>query len=231
MRASCRRGCRRSASRAAASTSCRSTSSSTRWTTSRTSKDLDGKCFHLVDPTPMRVGDVLNIFAKAAHAPQMSLRVNAALLGFIPNGVKKGLMALTPVRRIRDAVMKDLGLPDDILNFVNYPTRFDCRETTGRAEGQRHQLPAAATTTRGAVGLLGAPPRPGPAHRPHAEGPGRRQGGADHRRLVGHRPGRGAQDRRGRRHHRASCGRDEEKLAAREEIEARSSRTTTTARS
>ena len=72
-------------------------------------KDLDGKAFHLVDPTPMRVGDVLNIFAQAAHAPQMSLRVNAALLGFIPNGVKKSLMALTPVRRIRNAVMKDLG--------------------------------------------------------------------------------------------------------------------------
>ncbi|HQD84994.1 MAG TPA: SDR family oxidoreductase, partial [Quisquiliibacterium sp.] len=86
----------------------------------------DGKCFHLVDPEPMRVGDVLNTFAEAAHAPSMTLRVNAALLGFIPRGVKKSLMALTPVRRIKNAVMKDLGLPDDILDFVNYPTRFDC---------------------------------------------------------------------------------------------------------
>ncbi|HPU53481.1 MAG TPA: SDR family oxidoreductase, partial [Burkholderiaceae bacterium] len=90
-------------------------------------KDLDGRCFHLVDPDPMRVGDVLNTFAQAAHAPSMTLRVNAALLGFIPRGVKKSLMALTPVRRIRNAVMKDLGLPEDILQFVNYPTRFDCR--------------------------------------------------------------------------------------------------------
>ena len=29
---------------------------------------LDGRCFHLVDPDPMRVGDVLNTFARAAHA-------------------------------------------------------------------------------------------------------------------------------------------------------------------
>jgi thioester reductase-like protein len=68
-------------------------------------KDLDGKAFHLVDPTPYRVGDILNIFARAAHAPQFSLRVNAALLGFIPNSVKKGLLALSPVRRIKNAVM------------------------------------------------------------------------------------------------------------------------------
>jgi len=92
-------------------------------------------CYHLVDPEPMRVGDVLNEFAHAAHAPKMTLRVNAALLGFIPHGVKKSLMALTPVRRIRNAVMKDLGLPDDILDFVNYPTRFDCRFTTAALEG------------------------------------------------------------------------------------------------
>ncbi len=51
--------------------------------------NLDGKCFHLVDPEPMRVGDVLNTFARAAHAPSMTLRVNAALLGFIPQGASR----------------------------------------------------------------------------------------------------------------------------------------------
>ena len=94
-----------------------------------------GECFHLVDPVGYRVGDVLDIFSKAAHAPKMNLFVNAALLGFIPKSVKKGLMALAPVRRVRDAVMKDLGLPEDMLTFVNYPTRFDCRETTAALKG------------------------------------------------------------------------------------------------
>ncbi|MBK0391929.1 SDR family oxidoreductase [Ramlibacter algicola] len=95
----------------------------------------EGKCYHLVDPIGYRVGDVLDIFSRAAHAPKMSLFVNAALLGFIPRGVKKGLMALAPVRRIRNAVMKDLGLPEDMLTFVNYPTRFDCRETLAALKG------------------------------------------------------------------------------------------------
>jgi len=92
-------------------------------------------CYHLVDPKGYRVGDVLDIFSKAAHAPKMNLFINAALMGFIPKSVKKGLMALAPVRRIRNAVMKDLGLPEDMFTFINYPTRFDCRDTEAMLKG------------------------------------------------------------------------------------------------
>jgi NAD(P)-dependent dehydrogenase (short-subunit alcohol dehydrogenase family) len=102
---------------------------------------IEGKCFHLVDPQGYRVGDVLDIFSRAAHAPKMNLFVNAALLGFIPKSVKKGLMALAPVRRVRSAVMKDLGLPDDVLQMVNYPTRFDRRETDAALKGSGIECP------------------------------------------------------------------------------------------
>ena len=104
-------------------------------------KGEDGKCFHLVDPLPMRVGDLLNTFARAAHAPEMTMRINAALFSFIPRHMRKALLALTPVRRIRHAVMKDLGLPDDMFQFVNYPTRFDCRETTRALKGTGIAVP------------------------------------------------------------------------------------------
>ena len=98
-------------------------------------EQASGKCFHLVDPVGYRVGDVLDILSKAAHAPRMNLFINAALLGFIPKAVTKGLMALGPVRRMRNAIMTDLGVPEDILTFVNYPTRFDCRETLAALKG------------------------------------------------------------------------------------------------
>ena len=62
-------------------------------------KGLDGKCFHLTDPEPLRVGEVLNLFAKAAHAPQMAMRVNAKMFSFIPGYVVQGLMQVAPVRR------------------------------------------------------------------------------------------------------------------------------------
>jgi NAD(P)-dependent dehydrogenase (short-subunit alcohol dehydrogenase family) len=103
--------------------------------------DQAGKCYHLVDPVGYRVGDVLQIFAKAAHAPRMNLFVNAALFGFIPKSVKKGMMALAPVRRIRHAVMKDLGLPEDMFTFVNYPTRFDRRELDAALKGSGIECP------------------------------------------------------------------------------------------
>ncbi len=89
---------------------------------------LDGRCFHLVDPHPRRVGDIFALFAAAAHAPPITIRVNAALFGLLPRTMVQALKALTPLRRIRQAMMKDLGLPEGVLAFFNYPTRFDSRE-------------------------------------------------------------------------------------------------------
>ena len=108
---------------------------------SHSKADIRGKAFHLVDPQGYRIGDVLDIFSKAAHAPKMNLFVNAALLGFIPKSVKKGMMALAPVRRIRNAVMKDLGLPEDIFTFLNWPTRYDRRALDAALDGSGIECP------------------------------------------------------------------------------------------
>lgn len=90
---------------------------------------LDGKCFHLTDPKPRRIGEVLNIFAHAGHAPQMTMRIDSRIFSFVPQVVKQGLNMLPPVRRITGQVLKDLGIPRDMLGMINYPTRFDSRET------------------------------------------------------------------------------------------------------
>ncbi|MCC6069431.1 SDR family oxidoreductase [Massilia sp. GCM10020059] len=96
---------------------------------------LDGKCFHLTDPESRRVGDVLNIFARAAHAPKMSLRINAALFSYLPEWLRQGVAALQPVRRMHDAIMNDLGLPDGIMQLANWPTRFDNRAAAAALAG------------------------------------------------------------------------------------------------
>jgi NAD(P)-dependent dehydrogenase (short-subunit alcohol dehydrogenase family) len=98
-------------------------------------KGLDGHCFHLADPEPRRVGEVLNLFAKAAHAPQMTMRVNAKMFSFIPSFVLDSVMSLAPVRRIQKQVLQDLGIPRDMFQFVNYPTRFDTREAEKALKG------------------------------------------------------------------------------------------------
>jgi NAD(P)-dependent dehydrogenase (short-subunit alcohol dehydrogenase family) len=101
----------------------------------------DGKCFHLTDPKPMRIGQVLNLFAEAAHAPQMSMRIDARLFNYVPGVIKQGLMMLPPVRRIYREVLKDLGMPPDVLKFINYPTKFDCRETQKLLKGTGISVP------------------------------------------------------------------------------------------
>jgi len=104
-------------------------------------RGLDRKCFHLTDPAPHRIGEVLNIFAKAAHAPQMAMRVNARMFGFIPAPILYGIGSLAPVKRMIRAVLKDLGIPKDVFQFVNWPTRYDNREAAKALKGSGIEVP------------------------------------------------------------------------------------------
>jgi len=104
-------------------------------------KGLDGKCFHLTDPEPHRIGEVLNIFAKAGHAPLMTMRVNAKMFGFIPAPLLYGLGSLAPVKRAVRAVLVDLGIPKDVFQFVNWPTRYDNREAAKALKGSGIEVP------------------------------------------------------------------------------------------
>jgi len=104
-------------------------------------RGLDGKCFHLTDPEPHRIGEVLNIFAKAGHAPQMTMRLNARMFGFIPAPILYGLGSLAPVKRMIKAVLTDLGIPRDVLQFINWPTRYDNREAAKALKGSGIVVP------------------------------------------------------------------------------------------
>ena len=89
---------------------------------------LDARCFHLTDPHDRRIGEAINVFATAAHAPVMSLRVGSALLrGLLPASVEPGA-GLAPVRRILDRLLSDLNIPAAVMDLLDYPTTFDCRE-------------------------------------------------------------------------------------------------------
>ncbi|MFP5440634.1 MAG: SDR family oxidoreductase [Gammaproteobacteria bacterium] len=102
---------------------------------------LDGQCFHLTDREHHRVGELLNLFARAAHAPQFTMRIDTRMFGFVPPALKQGLSALGPVRRVRRQVLKDLGVPDTATSFVNYPTRFDNRDAVRALKGSGIECP------------------------------------------------------------------------------------------
>ncbi len=106
---------------------------------------LDGHCFHLTDPAPRRIGEVLNIFARAGHAPQMTMRLDARMFAFVPSSVRQALSSLPPVKRMLGVFMRDFGIPAEVMKFINYPTRFDSRETERALRGSKIKLPKLET--------------------------------------------------------------------------------------
>jgi len=85
----------------------------------------DERCFHLTDPQDRRIGAVLNLFATAAHAPSMAVRLEPQLLAALPRLVRAASEALAPVRHLLDEALDSLGIPKPIVGLLNYPTRFD----------------------------------------------------------------------------------------------------------
>src|SRR4051794_7727459 len=85
---------------------------------------FDGQAFHLTDPNPLTAGQVINAFARAAHAPEAAMRIDSRMFDFIPKQVRMGLTMLPPVKRITDTVLADLGIPRSVLVYINYPTDF-----------------------------------------------------------------------------------------------------------
>lgn len=101
----------------------------------------DGQCFQLTDPEPHYLGEVLNIFARAGHAPTMTIRLNARMFSFIPSYLIEGLAMLAPVRHITRQILQDLGIPKELFQFINKPTRFDCRESIKALQGTDIRVP------------------------------------------------------------------------------------------
>jgi NAD(P)-dependent dehydrogenase (short-subunit alcohol dehydrogenase family) len=102
---------------------------------------LDGHCFHLVDPEPMRVGEVLNTFARAGHAPEMTMRLDARMFAFVPSGIRGAVGSLPPVKRFVGMLLRDFKIPKEVLKFITYPTRFDNRETERALKGSGIAVP------------------------------------------------------------------------------------------
>lgn len=102
---------------------------------------LDQHTFHLTDPEPMRVGEVLNTFARAGHAPEMTMRIDARMFAFVPSGIRGAVGNLPPVKRFIGMLLRDFKIPKQTLKFITYPTRFDNRETERALRGSGIEVP------------------------------------------------------------------------------------------
>ncbi len=103
--------------------------------------NYDGDCFHLTDPEHHSMGNLMNIFADAGHAPKFSMRLDMRVFSFVPSFVRDTLAGLPPVKRIVSTMLADMGLPDSVTMFMNYPTRYDNRDTERALKGSGIQCP------------------------------------------------------------------------------------------
>jgi NAD(P)-dependent dehydrogenase (short-subunit alcohol dehydrogenase family) len=103
---------------------------------------LDGQAFHLVDPRPRKVGDALNTFARAAHAPQLVARVDRQLTAMLPRGALAMLMRLPTLKEVRRTLLADLGIPEAALANIALVPSFDARDAQRALRGSGIELPA-----------------------------------------------------------------------------------------
>ena len=102
---------------------------------------LDGKAFHLTNPRSQRAGEVMNIFAEAAHAPTMQLRIDKRILAALPKGVLGMAMQAPPLKDARGAILKDFGIPEEIIEHIALRPQFDTRDTERALEGSGIEVP------------------------------------------------------------------------------------------
>jgi short-subunit dehydrogenase len=103
--------------------------------------DLDGRAFHLTDPSPRRAGQVVNAFAKAADAPRMSWRLDTDVTEPATGALRSALRLLPGSKRAVAAVLSELGLPASVLTYVDYPTSFDSTKTQEVLAGSGIEVP------------------------------------------------------------------------------------------
>ena len=103
--------------------------------------ELPGDTYHLVDPEPMTVGTAVNVFAKAAGAPQMAVRVDDNLTKAVPAPVRAGVMALPTVKKIRNQIYRDLGIPPEAMEVRDFRCTFDARDTQRALAGSGIAVP------------------------------------------------------------------------------------------
>ena len=110
----------------------------------------DGEAFHLVNPEPQTVIDVVNAFCAAAGAPRFATPVDRStaggLLGALPGPLRPlrlagALIRTTPVQAVLDQTVGRAGIPPEVLAHSSFRPVFDSRRTEKALAGSGIAVP------------------------------------------------------------------------------------------
>ncbi|HSK49043.1 MAG TPA: SDR family oxidoreductase [Solirubrobacterales bacterium] len=106
---------------------------------------LDGKVFSLTDPDPKTAGEMLNLFAKAADAPQAALRLDTAVTEPATELARTALKLVPGSKRVAKAALEEIGLPATAVGYIDFPTTFDSTNTLKALKGSGIEVPPLET--------------------------------------------------------------------------------------
>lgn len=112
--------------------------------------DRDGEAFHLVDPEPQPLTEVVNAFGTAAGAPRLVTPgdhpLTARAAGLVPDrlrprGLVAGILRAGPAHRALAQTLGRLGIPAEALGRISFSARFDSRGTEHALAGSGIAVP------------------------------------------------------------------------------------------
>ena len=103
----------------------------------------DGEAFHLVNPEPQSTVEMINLFCKAAGAPQFAttgprLPVPAALR---PARIINAVVRQKPTQFLLDQTLGRLGIPAEVLAHTGFTAVFDSKRTEQALAGSGIAVP------------------------------------------------------------------------------------------
>ncbi len=110
----------------------------------------DGEAFHLVNPDPQPVIEVINTLCGAAGAPQFATPVDrrtaSGLMSLVPSAwrplrLTEALVRTGPVRAVLDQTVGRFGVPAEVLGHSSFRPVFDSRRTEKALAGSGIAVP------------------------------------------------------------------------------------------
>ena len=111
----------------------------------------DGEAFHLVNPEPQPVVDMINGFCAAAGAPRFATPVDRRTTGALPfslvprqlrpSTLVTNLVKTGPVQALLDQTVGRLGVPAEVLAHTSFTPVFDSRRTEKALSGSGISVP------------------------------------------------------------------------------------------
>jgi len=87
-----------------------------------------GECFFLTHPEGITVGELMQVLLQQAGGPGAVL-LDRHLPDLLPLKATQSVLSSTPGRFVGRQLLRPLGIPEQALEFIAYPTRFDSTRT------------------------------------------------------------------------------------------------------